>query len=77
MYCLYLIALFNHVTYYTQLQFGITDNNEKYYICNICSNNNDESIEVVVSVSAIRIGAFIANIYRLLEYWLICLSVHL
>jgi len=35
---------------YIKLQFGITDNNEKYCICNICSNNNDESIEVVIAV---------------------------
>jgi len=33
-----------------KIQFGIIDNNEKCYICNICSNNNDESIEVVISV---------------------------
>jgi len=31
--------------------FHISDNNEKYYICNICSNNNDEFVEVVISVS--------------------------
>jgi len=40
----------------------ILDNNEKYYICNICSNNNDESIEVVISVSVSKSVLFIANI---------------
>jgi len=41
---------------------GITDNNEKYYICNICSNNNDESIQVVISVSVSESVLFIADI---------------
>jgi len=40
----------------------ITDNNEKYYICNICSNNNDEPIEVVISVLVSESVLFIADI---------------
>jgi len=40
----------------------ISDNNEKYYICNIFSNNNDESIEVVILVSVSISVLFIANI---------------
>jgi len=40
----------------------ISDNNEKYYICKICSNNNDESIEVVISVSVSELVLFIADI---------------
>jgi len=41
---------------------GITDNNEKYYICNICSNSNDEPIQVVILVSVSESVLFIANI---------------
>jgi len=41
---------------------GITDNNEKYYIYNICSNNNDEPIQVVISVSVSESVLFIADI---------------
>jgi len=41
----------------------ISDNNQKY---NICSNNNDESIEVHSYINiSIRIGAFIDEIYQL------------
>jgi len=40
----------------------ISDNNENYYIFNICSNNNDESIEVVISVSILKSVLFIADI---------------
>jgi len=42
------------------IKLQLSDNNEKYYICNICSNNNDESIEIVVSVSVLVL--FIADI---------------
>jgi len=41
---------------------GITDNNEKYYICNVCNNNNDEPIEVVILVSVSQLVLFIADI---------------
>jgi len=45
-----------------QIQLGITDNNEKYYIRNICSNSNDEPIQVVISVSVSESVLFIADI---------------
>ena len=63
------LSLFNNtiqLCHILKLQFWITskvqisDSNEKYYICNICSNNNDESIEVVISVSESVL--FITNI---------------
>jgi len=38
----------------------ISDNNEKYYICNLYSKNNDEFIEVVISV--LKLVLFIADI---------------
>jgi len=46
----------------------ISDNYEKYYICNICSNNNDESPEVYSYIGiSIGIGAF----YSQYTYWLL------
>jgi len=59
MYCLYKTIQLCHIL---KIQFGITDNNEKCYICNICSNNNDEPIEVVISVLVLESVLFIADI---------------
>jgi len=39
-----------------------SDNNEKYYIYNICSNSNDESIDVVILVLVSESVLFIADI---------------
>jgi len=59
------LSLFNktiQLCHVLKIQFGITDNNEKYYICNIRSNNNDEPIEIVILVSVSESVLFIVDI---------------